>query len=43
VLLLHFLFIYIQPYWNASEHIAVANEKDIDNAFVLVSHSCISI
>ena len=24
-----FLFIYIQSYWNAPEHIAVADEKDV--------------
>ena len=35
--------IHIQTYWNASECLAMADEKDIDGTFVLVGHTCISI
>ena len=34
-----FLFIYIQSYWNAPEHVAVADEKNLDVILKLLIHA----
>ena len=38
-----FFSLYIQSYWNASEHIAVADKKDIDGVLIGMIHLLYSV